>query len=255
MAPESFIGVEEREVDDAALEALAEAYEAAPPPLLRERVIAGARRDAQILNAQTLVRRTRMIGTLAAGVALAFAGLFAREIQLGRERAHEIGAVAVQNVELTHEIASVAAQNAKIAAQLEQQGRALVGLREALDAQAEVLRLVGGPRVLTASLAPQKGVVGAGRVLVDAITGETAIVLSGLAPAAAGKTYELWAIRGKKAPEPAGLITIAGDAGSAVHMPKVLRPAEITAFAVSIEPSAGSASPTGPIVLVGAVAS
>jgi anti-sigma-K factor RskA len=38
-------------------------------------------------------------------------------------------------------------------------------------------------------------------------------------------------------------------------MPKVARPHEVTAFAISLEPEGGSTTPTGPIVLVGTVAS
>jgi anti-sigma-K factor RskA len=124
----------------------------------------------------------------------------------------------------------------------------------AFDAQAAVRRLVGGPRVLTASLAPQGTTGGAGRVLVDANTGDAAIVLSGLPPAAAGKTYELWALRGTQAPEPAGLVTVAAARGGAIRVPKVARPSEVTAFAVSVEPAGGSPAPTGPVILVGPVA-
>ena len=255
MAPESIIGVDERELDDAALEALAEAYETPPPPRLRDRVILGARQDAETRRTKALVTRTRMVGAIAAGLALVFAGLLARELRLRADQVGDIAAMKGRNEELTREVSAVAGRNTELASQLEQQGRALAGMREALDAQSEILRLVGGPRVLTAALAPQKGVTGAGRVLVDANTGETAVVLSGLVPAGTGKAYELWAIRGKKAPEPAGLIAVAAGAGSATQMPKVARPTEVTAFAVSIEPSAGSTSPTGPIVLVGAVAS
>jgi anti-sigma-K factor RskA len=96
---------------------------------------------------------------------------------------------------------------------------------------------------------------GAGRVLVDAASGDAAIVLSGLAPIEEGKAYELWAIRGKKAPEPAGMVAVSDEHGGALRVPSVPRPSEVTAFAVSIEPRGGSTSPTGPIVLVGAVAS
>jgi RNA polymerase sigma factor (sigma-70 family) len=136
----------------------------------------------------------------------------------------------------------------------DEQGRVVAGLQDALDAQAQVLRLVGGPRILTATLTPSGGGAGAGRVLVDTASGDAAIVVSGLVPAAEGKIYELWAIRGKKAPEPAGLIRIVDDRGGAVRLPIIARPSEVTAFAVSIEPRGGSAAPTGPIVLVGPVA-
>lgn len=241
MGPESTtIGVDERELDDAALEALAEAYATPPSPGLRERVVGGVVREAELSRARGRLRVQRLVGALAAVLVLALGGILTREMQRASGSRADLDAVRRQNAEL--------------AAQVEQQGIALATMRESLDAQAEVLRLVGGPRMLTASLAPQGGVAGAGRVLVDAATGEAAIVLSGLAPPPAGKAYELWAIRGKKPPEAAGMIAMSGERGTAARVPKVERPAEVTAFAVSIEPSGGSSSPTGPIVLVGPVA-
>jgi anti-sigma-K factor RskA len=241
VTPETIIGIDERELDDAALEALAEAYATPAPERLRARVIGSIERERGAQRSVTRVRRARVVGAIAAAVALVFAGLFAREVQRGEERSLVLA-------ELTQ-------QNGALAGRIDEQGRVLAGLRDALDAQAQVLRLVGGPRMLTATLAPQKGVTGGGRVLVDATSGDAAIVVSGLSPAPEGKTYELWAIRGKKAPEPAGLITVADERGGALRVPNIARASEVTAFAVSIEPSGGSTSPTGPIVLVGAVSS
>jgi len=242
MATDPTIGVEERELDDAALEALAEAYATPAPVELRARVLAIAATPAEgdTAAADLRVRRARIVGAIAAMLALVCGALLARELQRGRERSAEI--------------AALVGQNGALAVRIDEQGRALAGLREAFDAQAEVLRLVGGPRVLTATLAPQGAVTGAGRVLVDTGTGDAAIVLSGLAPAEAGKTYELWVIRGKNAPEPAGLIAVADARGGAIRVPRVPRPSEVTAFAVSIEPHGGSPTPTGPVILVGPVA-
>ena len=234
------IGVEERELDDAALEALAEAYAMPAPAGLRTRVLAVAAGPSAEVRVPRRATAGRIVGAIAASLAIVFASLYARELGRGRERAGEL--------------AALDQQNRALAARLDEQGRALAGLREAFDAQAEVLRLVGGPRVLTASLAPQGAVAGAGRVLVDAGSGDAALVLSGLAPAEAGKTYELWVIRGKQAPEPAGVFAVADARGGAIRMPKVPRPSDVTAFAVSIEPQGGSSAPTGPVILVGPVA-
>jgi anti-sigma-K factor RskA len=63
----------------------------------------------------------------------------------------------------------------------------------------------------------------------------------------------LWALRGDAAPEPAGLLAPAGSGAYAAQLATLARVREVTAFAVSIEPAGGSKSPTGPIVLVGAV--
>jgi hypothetical protein len=192
-------------------------------------------------QASARITRARVVGAIAAAVALVFGGLLARESQRA-----SLGSV---------QIAALAQQNHELETRLNELGRTLVGLRETLDAQGQILRLVGGPRVLTATLAPQSGGPGAGKVLVDSTSGDAAVVVAGLPPAGKGKTYELWAIRGKNAPEPAGLITLAANADSgAVRVPSLPAPGGVTAFAVSIEPQGGSPSPTGPIVLVGAVA-
>src|SRR5207253_135478 len=104
-------------------------------------------------------------------------------------------------------------------------------------AQAEVRRVIGAPRTLSASLAPKEGIAGSARVLVDAASGESVIVVSGLAPAPEGKTYELWALRGDRPPEPAGLFAVGTEGSIARRSARVERPGEVTAFAVSIEPA------------------
>jgi len=71
------------------------------------------------------------------------------------------------------------------------------------------------------------------------------LFVTGLAPAPAGKTYELWTIAGA-APKPAGLFTVDAQ-GRAVH--RVAAEAGVKGFAVSLEPEGGVPAPTGPIVL------
>lgn len=241
MAAETDMMIDEHEIDDVALEALAEAYAEPAPAGLRARLLATVEFERERRQASTRTTRARVIAALAAALALVFAGLFAREAQRG-ERGHM-------------QIAALAEQNHELENRLDELGRTLIGLRETLDTQGQVLRLVGGPRVMEASLAPQQGAVGAGRVLVNPTNGDTAVVVAGLPPAGKGKTYELWAIRGQNPPEPAGLINLVNTDSGAVCVPSIPAPREVTAFAISVEPTGGSAAPTGPIVLVGAVAS
>jgi anti-sigma-K factor RskA len=75
------------------------------------------------------------------------------------------------------------------------------------------------------------------------------LIASNLPPAEAGKTYELWTIRGGK-PAPAGLFEV-DRSGVAVRR---VEPAggPVDVFAVTLEPAGGVASPTGPIVLASA---
>jgi len=239
MPEDPTIGVEERVLDDLMLEALAEAHAATPPSGLRRRVLEGAHADAAIERARRGRTRWRAVGALAATVALVLGGLLAGErMDRGRQLA-DLESLARTNVELT--------------ARLDTQEKTLAGLRESLDAQGRVLRILGGPRTLSASLGPKEGFGGSGRVHVDAQTGEGAVVLSGVQPLAGDKVYELWALRGDAPPEPAGLLAGAGQSVYLTQVAKLERPTGVTAFAVSIEPRGGSKSPTGPIVLVGSV--
>jgi len=239
MRDDPMIGVDDRDLDDAALEALAEAYATPPPPLLRERVLAEARRDVAVGRVGSVLHRWRLVGAVAAGLAITLGVLLAREARVARLRTAEVVALASANSELTRRV--------------EEQVRSVASLREALAAQAQVLRVVGAPRTLTAALNPSQGATGTARVVVDATSGEAAIVLAGLPPAGPDKVYELWAIRGDNPPEPAGLLAVPSEQAVATKVGTVERPGEVTAFAVSIEPTGGSTSPTGPIVLVGPV--
>ena len=233
------IGVEDQALDDLALEALATACASAPPPELRARVLDAARSDAASSAASRAVRRWRLVGAVAAVLALALAGLLANVSRLAGLRGRQIE--------------ELAASNAALVARLDIQAGELATVRAALESQAGVLRIVTSPRTVVASLAGQPGVTGSGRMVVDAASGEAALLVAGLDPAPAGKTYELWAVRGTQAPEPAGLFSMGAGGWTAVRMPGLAAVAEITAFAVSLEPAGGSPQPTGPIVLAGAV--
>jgi len=236
MRDDERIGVDERELDDLALEALAEAHAATPPAELRGRVLADVARAGGGAGMRRALTRWRMVGALAAGVALVLGGLLARESdRAGLQRL---------------QIAALAESKAELEAALEAQSRTLVGMRAALEAQGRVLEVLDGPQVRMAALAPQAGFPGKGRVVVDPESGEAAIVLGGMRDPGAGKTYELWAIRADQPPEPAGLLDVRGEALVA-RIETVPRPQDVVAFAVSIEPEGGSASPTGPIVLAG----
>jgi hypothetical protein len=233
------IGTDDRRLDDETLMALAELHATPPPAQLRERLLAEARQQATVTRLGRVLFRYRMIGAVAAGAALAFGGLLGREARLATSQAIELAALRQTNL--------------RLATELEDHRRILAGLRERLDAQAQVLRVVGGPRTLTAALEPQGGVQARGRVLIDAASGEAALFVSGLAPLPAGRTYELWSIRGNQPPEPAGLFAVAGTAAVATRVARIDRAHEVTAFAVSVEPAGGSQASTGPIVLAGAV--
>ncbi|MGH7895791.1 MAG: anti-sigma factor domain-containing protein, partial [Candidatus Binatia bacterium] len=219
------------------LEALAEAHATRPRAALRARLVGAVRSEAQAAGTRRALVRWRVVGTVAASMAVVMTGLLAREMRYAETRSVQL--------------AGLAAANRSLEQRLDDQGKTLVGLREALDAQTEVLRVIGGPRTLTAQLAPKEGFAGGGRVLVDGESGEVHVVLAGLPVPPAGKTYELWAIRGDRPPEPCGLIQVGKAPTVVTRVERITAPAEVAAFAISIEPEQGSTSPTGPIVLVG----
>jgi hypothetical protein len=235
------IGVDERDLDDAALEALAEAHARRPPAALEARVRAAAEVEARVRRARRALLRWRLAGSVAAAAALVLGGLLSRATQLADQRSVQLSALARDNAALTE--------------RLDEQGRTLVALRTSVESQAGVLRVLAGPRPLVATLEAKLDLPARGRVVVDPTSGEAAVVLTGLDPAMNGKVYELWAIRGTQVPEPAGLLTVAQDGSVLARVDRVPQPGDVTAFAVSIEPFGGSKAPTGPVVLVGPIAS
>ena len=76
------------------------------------------------------------------------------------------------------------------------------------------------------------------------------LYVSGLPPAPAGKTYEVWTIAGP-APKPAGLFDV--DARGTASVPVApVDDGPVKVFAVTLEPAGGVPAPTGPMVLASA---
>jgi anti-sigma-K factor RskA len=107
--------------------------------------------------------------------------------------------------------------------------------RAARRADAQALAIVAAPGSIRF---PLYGATGA---LVVARSGEAALVVSGLRPAPAGKTYEVWVVRGGP-PQPAGIF--AGGSGRLVVALKRAVP-HGARVAVSIERAGGSEKLTG----------
>jgi hypothetical protein len=77
-------------------------------------------------------------------------------------------------------------------------------------------------------------------------------VASNLHSLPAQKAYELWLIPMHGAPIPAGMFKPDARGGAMVLNPPLPAGVEAKAFAVTIEPEAGSQTPTMPIVMMGA---
>src|SRR5579875_3557300 len=122
------IGSDDPSFDDVVLEALAEAH---ATPALRSRLLIAARASAGAAAARRAATRWRRLGSLAAATTLVMGGLLAGALRHGGARESEL--------------AQLRAANADLEARLDVQGKSLVALREALESQAQVLRVLAGP--------------------------------------------------------------------------------------------------------------
>jgi len=75
---------------------------------------------------------------------------------------------------------------------------------------------------------------------------------SNMPPLAAQKAYELWLIPTNGAPIPAGVFKPDARGSATVLEPPLPAGVEAKAFAITVEPEQGSATPTMPIVMMGA---
>ncbi|MEX1020628.1 MAG: anti-sigma factor [Litorilinea sp.] len=79
------------------------------------------------------------------------------------------------------------------------------------------------------------------------------VIAAGLAEVASDQTYQLWLIPAEGAPVSAGLLDAPREGTATFLAASPLARDGYTAVGISLEPAGGSASPTGPIVLLGEV--
>lgn len=77
------------------------------------------------------------------------------------------------------------------------------------------------------------------------------VAASGLPPADAGKTYQLWAVTAGGAKVSMGTFQVGPDGGATVRVNLPEPNMKAAAAAVSLEPAGGMPQPTGPIVVMG----
>ncbi|TML24252.1 MAG: anti-sigma factor [Actinobacteria bacterium] len=116
----------------------------------------------------------------------------------------------------------------------------LDGTRSALSQTKEAARVLADPEARTVALK-----TGTGRLVV-APDGRAALAVSGLDPAPAGKTYEVWVLAGKNAPVPSGLFR-GREGADLVGLAQMVGTGDVVA--VTIERAGGVNTPTtAPIV-------
>ena len=197
-----------------------------PSPGVRKRVLEAAAREPRARRGVGLP--TRLAAAAALVLAVAFLAALAQRDAARRDAERAAG-----------ELQAVRTQ--------------LDALRARL-AEADVLRdLLARPDSRTATLAGLPPAPAArARVVWNVGQRQAVLFAAGLQPAPAGKAYELWVI-GAAAPVPAGTFQVDTAGRAVLHLPAVDEIARVRTFAVTIEPAPGTAAPTGPMVLAGAV--
>ncbi|MGH9512556.1 MAG: anti-sigma factor [Terriglobales bacterium] len=144
-----------------------------------------------------------------------------------------------QNGGLQQELASLRDRTSEQQAQLEQ-AREVVATLTATDAMRVTL--------VAAKTPPQPQ----GKAIYVRDRGSLIFLASNFQPVASGKAYELWLIPIKGNPIPAGVFKPDAHGSATVVNPPLPHGVEAKAFAITIEPQAGSEAPTSPVVMLGA---
>jgi anti-sigma-K factor RskA len=110
--------------------------------------------------------------------------------------------------------------------------------RQARSGAAQVINVLGSTDARRLEFAGQEG------QLVVRPSGEAVLVVDGLPPAPAGKTYEAWVVPEGSAPLPAGIFDGGSDSVLVLDRPVP----EGTKVAVSLEPAGGVEELSGPVL-------
>lgn len=117
----------------------------------------------------------------------------------------------------------------------------------------EMLELLKSPDAVNVTLTmPNEKPKPHGKTIYSPAKGRLIFMASNLPPAPPNKAYELWLVPKQGAPMPAGMFT--PNAGGNATMMETSMPSGMQpkAFAVTLENSEGSATPTMPMVMMGA---
>src|SRR5262249_14710986 len=127
--------------------------------------------------------------------------------------------------------------------------------RAEVERASEVLALLSAPDTMRVTLTamnakPQPQ----GKAIYRQRTGSLVFLASNFAPLPPKKAYELWLLpSGDAAAVPAGVFKPDAGGSATVLMPPLPKDLQAKAFAITVEPETGSATPTMPILLAGGV--
>lgn len=224
---------------------------AAVDPVLRQRILDQASRSPSAgatpggAGLETLgVRLFRLF--VPAAVAAGFAVIITHAVVMHRARAMQTRAAQAVADARAAEMQAVLLMRSQLDTATHQADSLKAQLVEQEQQRHSVDQLLRQPGLQLVHLASATGEAAAVRLLYDPGSGEGLLLTAGLAPAPAGKTYELWYIRANDRARAAVFTPAAsGEATVVVPPPKsVQRP---TLAAVTIEPAGGTDSPTGAV--------
>jgi anti-sigma-K factor RskA len=144
-----------------------------------------------------------------------------------------------QSDQLSQRVARLESQSAEQQAQL-QQAREVVAILTATDA------------LVVPVTAPNTPPQPQGKAIYVRDKARLIFVASNMPALPPQKAYELWLIPVQGAPIPAGVFKPDARGSAIVIHPPLPAGVEAKAFAITVEPEAGSSSPTMPIVMMGA---
>ena len=210
----------------------------APPQRARQRLLRAMAREPRSLRTVFMRRRWWTLAPMFASLVLAvFAIMLWRENARQRDRSEALKIDATRN-QATFE-----------------EAKHLLALLT--DPSAMHVTLVAAPSKPqpgspTRASVARAGVEPEGKAIYMPSNGALVFMASNLAPLPPQKSYELWLVpmHGEK-PMPAGMFKPDPHGNAMVMMPPMAPGVEAKMFAVTIEPEAGSPSPTMPMVLAG----
>ena len=213
-----------RDAEETLVRAVLTAPPQVPPAAAREALVrrVGERRDVR----SRAWLRWAAATLVAAGAAAVFAGTWVAvryEARLG-QMARETAAVK------------------------ERVARNDAALRDELALYRGAVELLRDPTTRVVDLRGRDGAAAArGRMIWNAAGGGHLLV-TGLSPAPAGKTYALWAIA-RGTPRPVGLFAVDANGRGGHRVAVDTARDAVQGFVVTLEPEGGAPAPTGPIVL------
>lgn len=230
-----------------------------PPEAVGDRIRAAVRADVRASD-RDLAAAERLVGSLGGGrspearearpavllgVPPAPSGEQSAALAAGRARSRRLIQSALA-VAAAVALVALGAWNVSLQGSLSDTRARVTVLQQAISASTEA-----GSRV--AHLKGSGPAAGASGVAVITAGGTAYVVIDGLAPAPAGRTYEAW-FGAANVMRPAGLLTVGSDGlailagASDAHQP-------VEVVALTIEPAGGSKRPTSAPIVVGTVRS